>query len=293
MSHVGFVLLTHSRPDQIERLVTRLDRSFDRPLIVCHHDHDRQALPVSEALRNVVFVRPHVATRWGTFSVVDALLAALRAFHAHPSAPEWMVFLSGSDYPIKPAGRIVDELVGGAYDAYVGHDLIDPRRFGIAWHELCWRRYCGLRIRVPTRAASGRLTTRPVTLYSRHTLLLDMPYSRRFPCHAGEFWFSANRKAVEHLLVRGFRQRALEARLRSRPNPDETYASTLLANARDLRLNADCKRYVDWSANTGRHPKTLTIDDLPSMLASPAHFARKFDPDTGVTVLDELDALHR
>jgi hypothetical protein len=288
MSDVGFVLLTHSRPDQLERLVGRLDRSFDRPFIVCHHDHGRAPLPASEALENVVFVRPHLETRWGTFSLVRALLASLRTFHARTPGPEWVVFLSGSDYPIKPGDRIVRELVDGTYDAYVGHDLIDPRLFQRPWHELCWRRYCGLRLQVPARRR-GRWTTRPVIVYSRRTLLLDAPYSRRFRCYAGEFWFAANREAVEALLVDGFRRRALAARLEHRPSPAETYVSTVLANTPGLRLSPDCKRYVDWGAGTGAHPKTLTTADLPRLLESSAHFARKFDPDDPA-VLDVLDA---
>lgn len=34
--------------------------------------------------------------------------------------------------------------------------------------------------------------------------------------------------------------------------------------------------------------KTLSIEDLPALLSSPAHFARKFDIDGDARILDEL-----
>ncbi|HEY0170079.1 MAG TPA: hypothetical protein VGB98_03430, partial [Pyrinomonadaceae bacterium] len=67
------------------------------------------------------------------------------------------------------------------------------------------------------------------------------------------------------------------------------YFQTILANAQGLKLNNNNWRYTDWSPG-GPHPKTLLVEDMPALVASTAHFARKFDADTDVRILDELDA---
>lgn len=71
---------------------------------------------------------------------------------------------------------------------------------------------------------------------------------------------------------------------------EESYFQTILANAENLKLNNNSWRYTDWALD-GAHPKTLLLEDMPALVASVAHFARKFDTDTDVRILDELDAL--
>jgi hypothetical protein len=40
----------------------------------------------------------------------------------------------------------------------------------------------------------------------------------------------------------------------------------------------------------GHHPKTLGVEDIPRILASGAHFARKFNLENGAEVFDAIDA---
>jgi hypothetical protein len=48
-------------------------------------------------------------------------------------------------------------------------------------------------------------------------------------------------------------------------------------------------RFIDWSLG-GHHPKTLGMEDVPRILESGAHFARKFDMAQDPDVLDAIDA---
>ncbi|MCC5616974.1 hypothetical protein LC605_18200 [Nostoc sp. CHAB 5836] len=71
---------------------------------------------------------------------------------------------------------------------------------------------------------------------------------------------------------------------------DESYFQTILAHAPNLKLKNDRRRYIDWSTG-GPHPKVLLMEDLPNLLASSAHFARKFDIDRDSNILNELDRI--
>jgi hypothetical protein len=97
------------------------------------------------------------------------------------------------------------------------------------------------------------------------------------------------RRAVEHILEFHVKNRALASHYRTLQFSEESYFQTILANTSSLKLSNDSRRYTNWPAQRSAHPRTLTIDDLPAMLASNCHFARKFDLDCDAQVLDELD----
>src|SRR5262249_2829049 len=129
---IGFVLITHNKSKQIQRLIDRLNSMFDQPPIVCHHDFAKCTLPLEEFPGNVSFVLPHLLTGWGVFPIVEATVRAIRLMYEGPAPPEWFVLLSGSDYPVKTAGQIRRELAASLYDAHIHHTLIWPNHIGSA-----------------------------------------------------------------------------------------------------------------------------------------------------------------
>jgi hypothetical protein len=258
---IGFVLLTHNRPHMFERLVAKLGAMFDAPPIACHHDFSKCDLRVESLPGNVSLVRPHVETSWAGFSEVEATARAIRLLYESPSAPDWFVYLSGADYPVKPARQILQDLRASSSDAHINAELIRPDAFTHPWHGLCYHRYC---------------TKEP------------NPFSPGFKCYAGGQWFCANRRAAEYILEFHATRTALADHYRALRFTSESYFQCILANAPHLGLNEQTWRYTDWSAG-GAHPKTLGMADLPALRASPAHFARKFDADADARILDELD----
>jgi Core-2/I-Branching enzyme len=287
---IGFILLTHTKPEQIRRLVHRLNGMFDQPPIVCHHDFAKCTLPIEEFPSNVSFVLPHVLTGWAVFPVVEATVRAIRLMYQLPEAPDWFVFLSGADYPIKPAAEIRRELAASPYDAYIEHTLIQANQLENSSQRECYNRYCVKRWSYPSVTKRLRQTRRILEL--KHPLLSwpFLPFSTRFRCYSGEFYFCANRRAADYILHFHATRRALASHYQSVHCPEESYFQCILANALHLKLHNDTRRYIDWSAG-GSHPKTLGIEDLPRLLSSAAHFARKFDIDRDARILDELDSI--
>jgi hypothetical protein len=260
---IGFVLLTHHKPRMIQRLINKLDAMFDHPPISCHHDFSKSDLTVEALPANVSVVSPHVEISWGAFAEVEGTARAIRLLYENSPGPDWFVLLSGTDYPIKPARRIIEDLGSSVFDAYIHCELIQAGAFRRPWQGLCYHRYC---------AKDPNF------------------FSSEFRCYAGHQWFCANRRAAEYILEFYTTKPALAEHYRDVAHASESYFQCVLANAPHLKLNNETWRYIDWSAG-GPHPKTLGILDLPKLLASHAHFARKFDADTDASILDELDAL--
>ena len=293
---IGFVLLTHTNVEQITRLINRLNKMFNHPPIVCHHDFAKCDLPICQFPNNVSFVLPPLPTGWGIFSTVEAAVRAIKMMYEKPAAPGWFVLISGSDYPIKSSERIRHDLEVCPYDANIHYELIDPSYTESDWHRLYCKRYC--------RKIVLRVRSRAISLPPRLSRPF-LPFSESFLCYGGEFWFCANRRAAEYILEFHSARPALASHYRSVPNPEESYFQCILVNAPHLKVSANpvshhdltppvgCLRanyrYMDWSEG-GSHPKILTTDDLPFLLSSPAHFARKFDIGLDHKVLDELDA---
>jgi hypothetical protein len=122
---IGFILLTHNNPDQVIRLIATLNRMFDDPPIVCHHDFSKSDLPVDMLTKNVSLVQPHLQTGWAKFSVVEATLRAFELMYGNVNSPDWSVLLSGADYPIKSSKQILHDLASSSHDVHIHHEQIN------------------------------------------------------------------------------------------------------------------------------------------------------------------------
>lgn len=290
---IGFAILSHDQPHQLRRLTTTLNATFGNPPIVCHHDFSKSSVEQKLFPKNVRFVQPHIATRWGRISVP---LAALRAFRMlmESDGLDWFVLLSGSDYPVRPADHIMAELSGSDSDVYLDcrevlYRALPPGQtagsgFGRPeWIPLAYDRYFAIPLfwwprLSKTLLLSGRFPLQKKYVFLRNPSILRWLQTERPPrIYGGDFWFQANRKAIGRLL-QGPSMLALMQYFHNRWNVDESLFHTFLCNQPDLRICRDHKRYEDWST-VEKHPKWLEIADVPKIVASGAHFARKFRPD--------------
>lgn len=72
--------------------------------------------------------------------------------------------------------------------------------------------------------------------------------------------------------------------------PDEIFFQTILLNsslASDI-VNDDM-RYIEWKDPNSGSPSVLDMNDFPGLANSPKLFARKFDEEVDVEILDRID----
>jgi hypothetical protein len=276
------------------RLVTRLRELYgaDAP-IALHHNFDQSPLDVAALPPGVAVVHPHLPSGWGVWATVEAELAALRLLYGSGEGPDFVVLLSGADYPVAPPDRVLRDLRDGGADAYLhGSPVYVVRRdrgavpgpLGFSVNEgpgnqkSCYRRYYptifrpfGIRVRIRNPLLAPLLT----------------PFSRRLRCWAGEGWWTLGRRAALHLLAAPETLPALTDWFSRCRVPEEAYVHTIVRNAPGLRVDSRNFRYIDW--RTPRpSPRDLGMADIPGIAASGAHFARKFV--AGDPALDAIDA---
>ena len=284
----------------LQRLTQRLKSSFDGPPIVCHHDSHQVRLDTTIFGDNVRFVPNPIRTRWGDLSLVRAFRLALHQLY-NWKPTDWFVLLSASDYPIKPPDVILAELRNSSFDAYLDHHHIPDygqlpppydRDFEQGtrrpyWLRIAYDRYIAKNFRYPGFNRKGKLCLRWLR-FGHPRFLGPSPFSSTYRCYGGDAWITGRARCAELMFSDGGRWPELLEYYRKRQIPDESMFHTILCNTPGLKFCSDNKRYADWTA--GRpSPKWLGMDDLPALLHSSHHFARKFSASHDSRVLDELD----
>jgi hypothetical protein len=311
LAKIAYFVASHVNPDQVARLI-RACRSSGNPnaRVVVHHDYKVSNLdaPSVEALGNVHVLRDHVKVDWGGFTQCLMIRRSMQWLLDNHDV-DWVVYLSGQDYPIKPLAQVERELAASAYDGYLdakpaeqcswanGFGRYHYRYFNVprfpGMHRV--RRY--LRKRTREQVKSGNPAPRIVAPSPKHGPLkigvrpLSSPFDENFGCYYGSSWWTLNRRAIQSMcrtmderpdLVAHYR-RILWA-------PNESFFMTLLMNDRSLNLcPTNNKRFISWTHPETGHPDVLTVKDFDRLAASDAHFARKIEGRVDAKLIDLLD----
>jgi hypothetical protein len=306
---ICYVILSHRQPRQIVRLVHTLTQSTESAVVV-HHDQSttrlrRDELGSSAGIRLLGFQQ---RIRWGTWDLVEVMLRCLRWVYDN-IAFDWMVLLSGQDYPITSPREIEQFFARTRVDAYSFGVPVDPHP-ATGWQAptegLTTRRYFyryyeipGLRLGAAGRTSHMlRFGARLLTARQRWLAIepfpdgavrvglrrFRTPFSEEVTCFKGSQWFAASRNAVHTILG----QAALVRYYRRCLIPDESFVQTVLLNAPALRVCNDDLWFTRWQPGA-YHPDVLTVDDVADALGSGKLFARKFDVGLDALALDRID----
>ena len=116
---IVYLVLSHSRPAQLGRLVRTLLAEAPAGKVVIHHDPT--GTPVAPGLAGVdghLFVPRPRPVRWADFSEAQATFTSfdwlLRAIEF-----DWVVVLSGQDYPVRPLHELEQHLAATPFDGFV------------------------------------------------------------------------------------------------------------------------------------------------------------------------------
>src|SRR4029077_14193403 len=96
-----YLIASHTGPDQVLRLARTLRRGSPAASLVLHHDDRGCSIDRGQLNElGVRLVEPSPAN-WGEVSLLAMLLRCLRWCLDHTDF-EWLILLSGQDYPVRP-----------------------------------------------------------------------------------------------------------------------------------------------------------------------------------------------
>jgi Core-2/I-Branching enzyme len=273
-ARIAYVISAYKYPRQLGRLVRRLST----PTSSFSIHVDRKSLPAiframvteTEGVPNVRFLPRHVS-HWGGFGHVHASLKGIADAIERDLPFDYVVLLTGQDYPLRSAAAIEDFLGDGDARSFMNYWPLPHSPWG-------------------PRGGLERLEDWHIVTFFRFHLALPLRRSvpgGLVPYGGGAYW-CFSREVVEYVhdfvhrnpeYVRFFKHALI---------PDEHFFHTIVLNSplRDTVVN-DNLRFIDWSEVPG--PTVLRIEHLPKLLESGKLFARKFDASVDAQVLDALD----
>jgi hypothetical protein len=292
-TRIAYLILAHKLPGHLVRLVRRLDTAGASFLI--HIDRKTDGRTYRRLVRqlgdrpNVHFLTRHTCY-WGQFGIVRATNEGIATAIGAGLPFDYLVLLSGQDYPIKTNEQIEDFFGRQGGMAFIHHRPLPKADWpGGGWDRI-ERWYFPLRggflAFPPGRGMPPRGEVPP---HERLLRRVPMP-KRAFPAALRPFggsqmWCLA-RAHVEYLAWFLRRHRRVVDFFRRTYIPDELFFQSILLSSplRDTIVN-ECLTYVGYQ----RPGAVLLADDLGELLGTPHLFARKFDPTVDGTIVDLID----
>ncbi|WP_035992822.1 beta-1,6-N-acetylglucosaminyltransferase [Leptolyngbya sp. KIOST-1] len=303
MPKILYLIASHTNPTQVARLAKSLLHSSSDARVLVHHDGSRPALTTgtfADDPRVMIYPIP-LSVKWGDWSVVELELRCLAWLQEKAVEFDWLVLLSGQDYPLQPLAKLEQCLSQTTYDGFIEHFPAEsPPETQWNWdHRLSLERYWFRYYTAPPRCKwlfrklyrpinwnpwlrlkGGRFGAK-IALRRRTT-----PFSSSFRCYAGSQWHTLNRRCVEYIHRTVQTRPDLVEHYRHTMVPDESFFQTILVNNPDLNLCNDNLRYIAWRPP---YPAILQRDDFDALIHSGKFFARKFDTTVDAAILDRLD----
>jgi hypothetical protein len=293
MMRVAYLVTAYRDLVHLQRLCDALGREDPGALLVVQFDRGSPLAPRAAALGERVRFTQRPIT-WGDGSYVRAVVDSLRAMLDEPW--DWVVVLSGQDYPVRPLDGLHAELEQGGHSAYaltsgcLPGDVPPPQALVTRYHYRYWwtRRPWPRALRAlarrsaPVVAALSRqrvvVQPRPrgagpgLGVRRRATIFSDAR-----PCCMGSDYVAISRSSTEAMLDI----------LRCEPEVLDYFASTFVPSE---AMFASMVRWVDPTtvADLSLHfmhfrgranPRQVSEDDLGELWRRGVYFARKFDDE--------------
>lgn len=291
---VCYLIQTHKDPNQVCRLISTIKAASPTCFILISHDYTHCDFPATQlqSFSEIALIPKTVKGIRGDFSLVQAHLDAISWLLENQIHFDWLINLSGQDYPIRsPAqfeamlGTATDDGFFEYFDILSSDSPLGIREGMDRYFYQYWRskfqlnRFQKLVLKpIKTLINISQPWVRANLVYGLSIGLKasNPPFNPEFRCYGGSFFKALSKKAVIHLDQYLKEQPNLIAYYVNTRQPDESFFQTVLLNLSELKFSNYQWMYTDFSGTKAGHPRTLNQDDYPKLIQSEAYFARKF-----------------
>lgn len=310
---IAYIVLAHKYPEQVIRLIMRL--STEKTSFFVHIDKSashqiyQQIVSAVSHISNVFFLKRHKCY-WGDYSLVEATIEGLKKIFSINIDFDWLILLSGQDYPIKSNSQIQEFLQENQGKSFIDYfplprpDNLLPKWTNDGFDRINYWHFClfnqrfvfpGKR-RLNTYYANYVKPTIQVRIISAiwFALVSPFPIKRKFPPgfkpFAGSQFWCLSRYSSEYIYNFTQQNPDFVNFFKYVDVPDEMFFQTIVLNSniKDTVINHNLW-YMDWQNPNPNLPAILDIDDFDKIINSSKLFARKFDINHDTEILDSID----
>jgi hypothetical protein len=294
---IAYIILAHHYPEQLIRLVSRLNT--DEVSFFIHIDKKtdndiyQQIVGQLNELPNVFFAK-RCNSYWGDFGILEATLEAINSIVKTEINFDYVILLSGQDYLIKSNEYIQMFLEGNQGKEFIEYFSLPSSKWngGLQrieyWFLAGNNRYYCIPKEGEFKSYIGSL------LYS--FFILFLPKKRKLPegftIYGGSQFWCLTGECVKWINIFAKQNPKFVKRFHYTFCPDEIFFQTVVLNSpfKDKVVNDNLK-YIDWGNNDGCHPMILDKNDFEKIRESKKIFARKFDKNKDLDILDMIDEM--
>ena len=301
---VVYFIQSHKNPVQISRLVGVIKQSSSNSLVLISHDFNCCQLDLSDLKQQfsgIEVIKRNKSARRGDNSVLEIYLDAINWLYEHDYNFDWLICLSGQDYPIQPISQIEAFLAQTEYDAFMEYwDVLSQKSpWGIeAGHKRFYSQYISLPdwskwwlrklSRIEPFIPSLKVQWRFASIGWGASLV---PFTDTFKCYGNWYWNTLSRQCIDFLKNYLEENPQFLEYYRKTLAPEESLIATVLVNSQQFNIKNDCLRYLDFPSQLFGYAQSLTVDHYEELARSDCHFARKFDSESDDKILDLIDEL--
>ncbi|GAB1543038.1 beta-1,6-N-acetylglucosaminyltransferase [Scytonema sp. NUACC21] len=302
---VLYFIQSHTNPEQITRLVQIIKKSSPQSYILLSHNFNCSPLDVEQfrSFSNIEIVDCDRSR--GDFSILKGYLDAIDWLFHKQFEFDWLVNISGQDYPTQPLPKIEKFLAETQYDCFLEYYNMSSVKNPLSSQESrerylykYWRsdkllsRWQRAVIKIPrTIINNSQSFIRINSSYglSLGVLHLPSPFNEKFQCYTGGYYHTISYKCVQYIYDFCRKNPDLVDYYKRTCLPEESFLQTILLNSQLFNICNNSKRYVNWSHSRLGHPNILDTEDYSRLIGGDFHFARKFDIQRDRQILDLLD----
>lgn len=287
----GFLILVHTNPEQVKRLIKRLDHP--RSVFFVHVDRKSELSAFEIALSefDIHWVKRERA-QWGSGGILRAMMNGLRQANKLDSNMR-VTLLSGADYPLVSIEEIMNE-----FDEKKSVDFMNL----VSFEKSGWPDDKKLRIKKHYFFINNNIYEYPKNPKTKSLFRnclnglfsIFLPKERKFPegliPYGGDMWFSFSANTIDYIVSFDQSRPDLLSYMMNCICSDEIYLHTVQGNRSKKNHQVHIEpslTYTFWPDPNQPHPKILDMSDVFNLEESGCLFARKFEH--GSEILDYLD----
>ena len=300
----NYLILAHKNPLQLGRMIERLDDGASKFFI--HLDAKTPIEPFAACLEgaHIRFIEPRERCVWGDFSIVQATIRLMEAARKEQGI---FILMSGQDYPIQSQGYINDFLERNKEFDFIEIEPLEEKwkpkmvkdkleHYHILHSEErgnsnCYApfRHCSVfqKVRTLMHLLKGRLSMKNFKLLCSLPKRIA-PFERQYA--GSQFWAFSER--TFYAVVNYIREHkaALEGYYKYTSSPDEIYFHSVLMDLVAKDSTIKLKEQITY-VNYFRKNNVFVTEDFEKLSSAKGKlFARKFDTDIDIEILNKLDS---
>lgn len=298
-----YLIMTHKNPEQIYRLVSTIKQSSPDSYILLSHDFANCSLDTSMFKEFSGIDFQFKRGERGDFSLVDKYLSGINRLLTNNIDFDWLITLSGQDYPTQPLSELEYFLSTTKYDAFLEY-------FNVFSPESIWsmregsKRYLYQYKKINIPLYKWTIPIQKVLYklnFVQNLFRINFEFGLRFGtkkktifddsfhCYGGSFFTILSKECTLYLDEFSKNNDRIIEYFKNVLIADESFIQTILVNSNRFNLYNQCKHYFDFSNCIHGHPAILTVKDYDAMTQKKYYFARKFDLNVDSKILDMLD----